>query len=219
MVLDMIHQLEVERANAVQRRDEFRKKRDEFRRRLGPVQEDLAVRYVDAEQTFMPAFQNLAREFLGLDLQITLEQRVRGPELALTIQGTPRRLTTQLSESQRYFVDIALRMSLAQHLCGPDTPACLLIDTPEGSLDIAYESRAGRMFGKFVRANNRLIMTANINSSRLVQELATVCGDRYMRVERMTTWTTLSEVQAESEDLFDEAYSHIFASLAAGSLR
>ncbi|WP_343448955.1 AAA family ATPase [Micromonospora oryzae] len=216
-VLALIHQLETERADAVQRRDDFRRERDEYRRRLEPVQQELAVRYLEAERSFMPQFQSLAREFLGLDLQVTLEQRARGPELALTIQGTLRRMTTQLSESQRYFVDIALRMSLAQHLCGPSRTACLIIDTPEGSLDIAYESRAGRMFGKFVKANNRLIMTANINSSQLVQELAAACGRQSMRVERMTSWTTLSEVQAESEDLFDRAYADIEAALDSGN--
>lgn len=215
-VTALIGQLEAERAAAVQRRNEFRRKRDEFRAMLEPVQRDLATRYLDAERTFLPRFQHLAHEFLGLDLQVRMEQRARGPELALTINGTARRMTTQLSESQRYFVDIALRMALAEHLSGDDGSACLLIDTPEGSLDIAYESRAGRMFGKFVRGDNRLIMTANINSSRLVQELARVCGPTLMRVERMTAWTTLSEVQAESETLFDEAFDEIERALASG---
>ena len=60
----------------------------------------------------------------------------------------------------------------------PAYSATLYIDTPEGSLDIAYERRAGRMFGKFVEGHERLFMTANINTSQLLQELAPTCGTR-----------------------------------------
>lgn len=212
----LVAQLEAERIAAIERRDDFRKKRDDFRRKLAPVQRELASKYVEAKESFIPRFQRLAYEFLGLDLQITMEQRARGPELTLTINGTARRMTSQLSESQRYFVDIALRMALAEHICGGESPACLLVDTPEGSLDLAYESRAGRMFGQFVKTDNRLIMTANINSSRLIQELAKTCGHELMRVERMTEWTTLSEVQAEAEELFDQTFEEIEQSLSLG---
>lgn len=215
----LIKQLDGEQRSATERRDEFRIRRDEYRTRLLPIQTELAERYFEAEKTFVPKFQKLAHQFLGLDLVVNLEQSSRGPELSLEIDGTRRRITTQLSESQRYFVDIALRMALAQHMVGDGNPTCLYIDTPEGSLDIAYENRAGNMFGQFAGSGNKLVMTANINSSRLVQQLAHICGADRMKIERMTEWTTLSEVQAESEELFDEAYEHITEALLGKLLR
>src|SRR5207237_7942840 len=48
------------------------------------------------------------------------------------------------------------RYSLAQHMRGSAGGATLYIDTPEGSLDVAYESRAGERFADFVDAAHDL---------------------------------------------------------------
>ncbi|MEU9618155.1 hypothetical protein [Streptomyces sp. NPDC048155] len=215
-ITKILQQYDDERREATRRRDDFRTRKEEYRRRLAPIQKELAEKYNAAELDFVPTFQRLAYQFLGLDLEVQMYERARGPELVLTINGTRRRETGQLSESQQYFVDIALRMALVQYLVGDEGVGGMFIDTPEGSLDIAYEGRAGQMFGQFVTQGNRLIMTANINSSQLVLRLAKECGSSRMHVERMTAWTTLSEVQAESEALFDEAYTRIESALALG---
>ena len=120
-----------------------------------------------AEKQFVPCFKELARSFLGVELDVLFEMSAsHGATLVLEVKGDPRREHHQLSESQRFFVDIALRMALAQFISCKDSPACLYIDTPEGSLDIAYETKAGRMFALFVERGFNIIMTANINTSR-----------------------------------------------------
>ena len=116
-----------------------------------------------------------------------------------------------VSESQRFFIDIALRMALSEYMA--DGAATLLIDTPEGSLDIAYEARAGSMFSKFVAEGNRVLMTANLRSSQLVLRLARLQKSAGMQVVRMTDWTDLSEVQQSEEALFTDAYDAIDAAL------
>jgi hypothetical protein len=88
-------------------------------------------------------------------------------------------------------------------------PATLLIDTPEGSLDVAYEARAGSMFSKFASAGNYILMTANLRGSQLVLRLAELQHRTGMQVTRMTEWTDLSEVQQSEEKLFVEAYAAI----------
>jgi hypothetical protein len=130
------------------------------------------------------------------------------------MEGTRRQSTTELSESQRFFLEIALKMALAQHMSNDGSPAGLLIDTPEGSLDIAYEARAGDMFADYAQAGFNLLMTANINSSQLLKRLADRCGSALMELVRMTEWTSLTEVQAAEEHLFDGAYADIEARLA-----
>ena len=72
------------------------------------------------------------------------------------------------------------------------------------------------MFGNFVLDGNQLIMTANINTSKLLHRLAATCGVAHMKLHRMTDWTSLSDVQSASEELFDDAYSAIEMELAAG---
>ena len=148
-----------------------------------------------------------------MDMDIRMEYSTSldstGLQLIIEMQGIARRQTHQLSESQKFFLDIALRMALARYMSDPEAKACLFIDTPEGSLDIAYESRAGEMFARFVENGHDILMTANINSSQFLKKMATRCGKSKMTLHRMTSWAELSTVQQEEEQLFNEAYEAI----------
>ena len=189
-------------------------RREEKRTELLKLQRRLQRRYSAVEEEFVPLFKDLAHRFLGLDLSISMEtHRSKGTTLVLDVKGSARRSFHQLSESQRFFIDIALRMALAQYISSPTGKACLFIDTPEGSLDIAYESRAGDMLAQFVKQGHNIIMTANINTSRLLLSLAEQCGIENMALCRMTTWTELSDVQIAEEGRFKIAYKQIEGAL------
>lgn len=187
-------------------KDDAYKKRNKAKKDLEPLEEELTKGYIDAESAFIPMFNQYAKSFLGLDINIDLAFSVKGANLSINIENTKRKVAHQLSESQRYFVDIAIRMALIE-LCTKS--ATILIDTPEGSLDIAYESRAGKMFADFAKDSYKVILTANINSSQLLKELATICKKKRMTIERMTEWTTLSEVQQKENYRIEEAYSEL----------
>lgn len=196
-------------AEQLERKEEQLRRRNEARTELRALQRELVQSYGVARDRFVPNFTRLAEEFLGLRLDIELESRRNEVVLQLSLQGDRRRAEDQLSESQRFFLDIALRMALVAEMSEPNSPGVIYVDTPEGSLDIAYEARAGDMFGTFARDGYGLIMTANINTSKLLERLAERCGREFMTLERMTDWTFLSEVQADEEALFDEAYQGI----------
>lgn len=200
----------------VQRQEAYAE-RDGHRDALKVLQRELERKYLDAESTFVPMFKRLAQAFLGMDLDITLESSgSTGVHLEIEMRGSARRRQTQLSESQRFFIDIALRMALAQYVSAPESLATLFIDTPEGSLDIAYEDRAGQMFAEFVKSGHPMIMTANINSSKLLTTLAQACGGDAMQIIQMTHWTELSDVQRNAEGLFKSAFDDIGLALASG---
>ncbi|MBK7829707.1 MAG: hypothetical protein IPJ59_31635 [Nannocystis sp.] len=203
------------------RKREAYQKRDEKRRELRRLQDVLALRYKAAEVAFVPLFRDLAFQFLGLGFDIRMEATQNNPSIALIvdIKGSARRSFHQLSESQRFFVDIALRMALAQYMSAAEDKATLFIDTPEGSLDIAYENRAGDMLAMFASRGFPMIMTANINTSRLLISLAKKLGRSKMVLERMTSWAELSKVQSEQEVLFREAYDAIERCLDSGKKR
>jgi hypothetical protein len=169
------------------------------------------------EDQFVPAFSELAQQFLGMPLSVEMDARSTDDlKLVVTVRGTTRRQQQHLSESQRFFIDIALRMALTKHMSDPASRGGMFIDTPEGSLDIAYEKRAGDMLAMFATAGHQVIMTANLNSSRLLLELAHDCGRERMRLCRMTDWAELSEVQRDEEALFDEAYAAIESAMDKG---
>jgi DNA repair exonuclease SbcCD ATPase subunit len=195
--------LEKDKKTAYDRREQLKSKRAE-------LQKNLELQYLRVEQDFVPRFAELAQQFLGMPLTVQMDAtKGRDIKLVVTVRGTTRRQQQELSESQRFFLDIALRMALTQHMSDPSSKGGMYIDTPEGSLDIAYEKRAGEMLAMFAQAEHRIIMTANLNSSQLLLALAHQCGSDGMRLCRMTDWAELSEVQREEEDLFDTAYDHI----------
>jgi DNA repair exonuclease SbcCD ATPase subunit len=190
-------------------------KRNERRKELTLLQRGLVDRYAQAETEFVPTFIDLAQRFIGLDLDIRLETPQNlGVALLLEVKSSARRQFHQLSESQRFFIDIALRMAMIKYMSSPESKGSFFVDTPEGSLDIAYESRAGDMFARFVHDGFGIIMTANINTSRLLLSLAEKCGKREMNLCRMTAWAELSDVQLEEEHLFDEAFTELEKAMA-----
>ena len=193
--------------------------KEEYSKRdaLKPLYEKLLKKveeaYKEAELEFVPIFKKLAKSFIGLDLNIQPKRSGKNIKLVLELQNTARTESFQLSESQRFFLDIALRMSLAIFLSG-ENGATILVDTPEGSLDIAYESRVGNMFAEFtVFYKQNLFMTANINASQLLISLAEKCGNKNMKFRRMLDWTDLSEIQKEGENLFQMVYDRIESAL------
>ncbi|WP_126245012.1 AAA family ATPase [Chitinophaga rhizosphaerae] len=190
----------------LQIKQEESKKRDLKREELKILERELNQKYVEAEEKFMPIFVDYARNFLGLDVNVNIQTYAKGATLILEVNDSLRKEKYQLSESQRYFIDIALRMALIEY---SSEKAVILIDTPEGSLDIAYESKAGKMFADFTKKDYNLLMTANINSSMLLIQLATQCGSGHMKLEKMTDWTFLSEVQQQEQAYMQEAFQRI----------
>lgn len=84
--------------------------RDKFAVKLQSLQDKIEATYSDAESTFVPIFQNLAKSFIGMDLDIKLQREKHVQKLVLELQNSARTDSFQLSESQRFFLDIALRM-------------------------------------------------------------------------------------------------------------
>lgn len=194
--------------------------RDQKKKELLALQAELQRRYIAVETEFVPAFQELAGLFLGIDVDISLNSMTAGDapalSLLLSLRGQARRQTYQLSESQRFFVDIALRMAMTTYMAKGGRGATLFIDTPEGSLDIAYESKAGEMFAQFVGAGQSIVMTANVNTSQLLKRLARQCGHSRMTLLPMTSWTELTDVQLNEAPLFTAAYEEIERELDQG---
>ena len=215
-VAEELSRLATELRTLLQQSKEYYRTSNQHKLVLQRLQQQLEQQYKATEENFVPLFRNLAEHFIGLELDIASERLTSGFSLVLELRSSRRRIQYQLSESQRFFLDIALRMALTQFMSSREAPASFYIDTPEGSLDIAYEARAGEMFAEFVKGGNDLVMTANINTSQLLKKLAAKCGSSRMTLVRMTEWTDLSAVQMEEEALFREAYNDIEKELRGG---
>ena len=202
----------IEALKSIINKDELKKEedtkiRDQSKIDLSAIEKDIRKNYHNAEERFLPIFKGYANSFIGLDIDVELKSSSKGIGLILKVNNTERTERFQLSESQQYFIDIALRFALIEFTSSPN--AFMLIDTPEGSLDIAYESRAGKMFADFVLKGYDVVMTANINSSQLLLQMAKKCKRAKMKIERMTNWTILSTVQQEEQDVIEGAFNNI----------
>jgi energy-coupling factor transporter ATP-binding protein EcfA2 len=185
-------------------RERGKKNTDEYR----AAQKKLEQQYLNVRENFVPKFNALAKLFLGVDLDIVLESR-ENVTLVLEVRKTKRRADYQLSESQRFFIDIALRMAFAQFSSPDGAGAPLYIDTPEGSLDLAYEAQAGAMIARFANEGHKVFMTANINTSQLLSAIAGHSKSCGFNLQRLYRWTEMSAVQERQETKFEKTLNSI----------
>jgi len=195
-------------------KNECIKERDNLKEEYEDLCINLEKIYHRVQVDFLPIFKKFAREFTGLDLDMALlsitDDGRKMFKFILQIDDTNRDNEFKLSESQRFFIDIALRMAIVSFVCNKTgTSASMLIDTPEGSLDIAYETNAGSMFYEYVALRQKMIITANLNSSGLVQTLADKTKHEKFELISMLKWAKLSSVQNVHFELFEKSISTI----------
>jgi DNA repair exonuclease SbcCD ATPase subunit len=89
--------------------------------------------------------------------------------------GTPRTEDTQVSESQKEFVDLAFRMALFDAVRQAEDGVMLVIETPEASLDSIFVRKAGDLLRKFAEDGagepNVIIASCNLNGTGIVRSL------------------------------------------------
>jgi hypothetical protein len=189
-------------------RDEERAHEKKTAEEYRAAQKKLEQQYLNVREKFVPRFNALAKLFLGVDLDVALESR-ENVTLVLEVRKTKRRADYQLSESQRFFIDIALRMAFAQFASSDGAGAPLYIDTPEGSLDLAYEAQAGAMIARFAKEGHKVFMTANINTSQLLSSIAGHSKECGFGIQRLYRWTEMSAVQEKQEGKFEKTLNEI----------
>ena len=89
--------------------------------------------------------------------------------------GTPRSDETQVSESQKEFIDLAFRMALFDAVRQKGDGVMLVIETPEASLDTVFVNRAGDLLRKFADEDsgqhNVVLASSNLTSANMVRSL------------------------------------------------
>lgn len=95
-------------------------------------------------------------------------------------EASNRLSQNDVSESQREFIDLAFRMSLIAQITS-QSPAMLVVETPEASLDSVFVPRAGNMVRKFLEASadlkNVLIASTNLNRELMIPALFGVIAE------------------------------------------
>ena len=100
--------------------------------------------------------------------------QVKAPHAAFfpVVSGHTRPSAQALSEAQRAFVDLAFRMAVIDvwHHVTNGT-VTMIVETPEGAVDIAYMERVATMLRTFGDQGHTLIITTNLNNDIFLPEV------------------------------------------------
>lgn len=88
-------------------------------------------------------------------------------------EAPSRNSMTEVSESQKEFIDLAFRMSVISEVAN-DAPSMFVVETPEASLDSVFVPRAGAMIRRFLEENGQsryLVASVNLNREAMIPAL------------------------------------------------
>ena len=151
--------------------------------------EENTMNVVNGSERVEQAFADYAQGFLKEEVSITRSthgarvgqggQIIEFPSYALDMTGSDfldkvrRSGPSDVSESQREFIDLAFRMALIK-AASQSGFGSLVIDAPESSLDVVFAKRAAEILIRFGSADsdNRLVVTSNLVEGSLIPTLA-----------------------------------------------
>ena len=100
--------------------------------------------------------------------------QIKAPHAAFfpVVSGHTRPSAQALSEAQRSFIDLAFRMAVVDvwHQQTGKTMT-MIVETPEGAVDIAYMERVATMLRTFASHGHTLIITTNLNNDIFLPEI------------------------------------------------
>jgi hypothetical protein len=100
--------------------------------------------------------------------------QIKAPHAAFfpVVSGQTRPSAQALSDAQRSFIDLAFRMAVIDvwHQFTNRT-VTMIIETPEGAVDLAYMERVATMIRTFADQGHTLIITTNLNNEFFLPEI------------------------------------------------
>jgi len=158
------------------------RKRDDAKAKLREINEKILQVLRSVNESLTPLFSEFASQFLGTNCELVIAQRTRqGKPVAYMFPrflDKERPSMNQVSESQRFFIDQAFRMALISWFTQTNSGETFcIVETPEGSLDLAYEENVAKMYLEFAKQGHSIIATSNLNSSKFLVELFRHLGD------------------------------------------
>lgn len=176
------------------------------------------VQLAAVEQTVRTKFSEYAQSFLeekchlGLsssNAQVGQERTFKYPsfDVYMTSATSPEReirrhTDTDVSESQKEFIDLAFRMALIAAASPSAGRAMLVIETPEASLDTYFVDQAGKLLRNFgdqaPDGGNIVIVSSNLNRQNMIPALLGLVGPE-------VDWPSAEDINARLINMLVEA--------------
>jgi DNA repair exonuclease SbcCD ATPase subunit len=195
--------------------EDLYRKRDDAKAKLNEVNEKIVKTLHNVNEKLTPLFSDYASKFLGTNCELVITQKTRqGKPVAYMFPrflDKERRSMTQVSESQRFFIDQAFRMALISWFAQSNSGRTFcIVETPEGSLDLAYEVNVAKMYLEFAKQGHSIIATSNLNSSGFLVELFKHLGSHpRQRVLDLLAYGRLTSVQNDKKPDFNKSLNRL----------
>lgn len=153
-------------------------------------------------QRLSELYQSYASAFLGKECSLVkVESDDRLLDLSLFVpsfDNKERAEPTECSEAQRFFLDIAFRMSII-HLASEQSNSSVsfICETPENALDMSYIDNVASMFRNFSKDGRSIILTANLQLGSVAKPILQSVNskERNKHYINLLEYGTLSDVQ------------------------
>jgi hypothetical protein len=191
--------------------DRLYRKRDEAKAKLNEINEEIVEILHQVNEKLTPLFSDFASEFLGTTCELVIAEKTRQRKPVAYMYprflDKERPTMNQVSESQRFFIDQAFRMALISWFAQSNTGETFcIVETPEGSLDLAYEENVAKMYLEFAKQGHSIIATSNLNSSKFLETLFKHLGDDPKRnVLDLLAYGRLTSVQGLHKPAFNRS--------------
>jgi len=126
---------------------------------------------------------------------------------------TERSNWSEVSESQKEFIDLAFRMALL-HVASEGQPSMLAVETPEASLDAFFVQKAGDLLRNYASTDpgNVLLVSSNLTREQMIaQLLGTPSGAEDLQTRKRRTLNLLKKARStrayrENTEFYDDLY-------------
>lgn len=154
-------------------------------------------------------YSDLASKFIGVPVELTYTKSkakfVNMSYLVPRFYDVDRDAPETCSEAQRFFLDIAFRMSVITLSNGiSKTNASFICETPENALDVSYVDNVVKMFLSFMQKGGSLVLTNNLQHLGIAQSLIHKSKGHDLRIKvfDLLKYGRLSDIQTASDQLF-----------------
>lgn len=224
---------------AIQKRENDKKKAElaANRKKFGESLEKAHEAIAAIADQIVEVFSAYASAFLVEQCQLSyqMNQRLIGqggvklnfPSFELEMTSSllpfpaPREASSDVSESQKEFIDLAFRMAILAAL-PKESGSLLVIETPESSLDSLFVDRAGMMLHKFARVvggkRNQVVCTSNLNRENMIPAILGLSDSegkvkaasaiQEKRIINLLKLAAPSRAYLEFKSKYDRAYEH-----------
>ncbi|MCD6050748.1 MAG: chromosome segregation ATPase-like protein, partial [Verrucomicrobia bacterium] len=157
--------------------------RDKAKEKLKKLNTAYTEHLTTVNDTLTPLFSKFSSKFLGVPCELVISTKTKSGKpvtyMHPRFNDKERSNLHEVSESQRFFIDQAFRMALISLFSelNNHNETFFIVETPEGSLDLAYERNVAEMYLDFAKFNHSIVITSNLNSSNFLKGLYDQLGD------------------------------------------